>query len=108
MADAIVLLAVVPSAIAPLTDCISHSLLLLISCSDGILCLIILAADTLADTRLASNTLLEADAVELAALATLAVAVFGPSLISSVLHDRRYFLRIIKSLLRRSGIEFLA
>lgn len=73
MAHAIVLLAVIPAAITTLADSVGDDLLLLLSDRDRLLCLVVLTADTLADSWRAAQALLEADAVELAALATLAI-----------------------------------
>ena len=74
MADAIVLLAVVSTAITTLADGLENYSLLLLAYSNSLLRLIILAAYALTYSWLAAQTGLEADAVELAAFATLAVA----------------------------------
>ena len=74
VADAIVLPAVVPPAIASLADSLVQGLLLGFSSLHGFFRVVVEAAYAQADTRSAAQTILQADTVELATLAALAVA----------------------------------
>ena len=88
MADAIVLLAVVPAAIASFSNGVRNGLLLLFPDRNSFLGLVVFTADALAG-RIAAQPLLQADAVELAALATFAVASSQASLLRLLLLNSR-------------------
>ena len=77
MTDAVVLLAVIFLAIAALANCLCERFELLKASLLRLWPLIVKAANASADSLLTSDTSLEADAVELATLAALAVAAAG-------------------------------
>mmetsp|Transcript_45933 Transcript_45933/g.60875 ORF Transcript_45933/g.60875 Transcript_45933/m.60875 type:complete len:128 (+) Transcript_45933:409-792(+) len=74
MADAIVLPTVVALAVTTFAHGFVYQALLLFTSSDSLWPFVVEASNALAHARLASNTLLEAHAVELSTVATLAVA----------------------------------
>ena len=73
MADAVIFLAIVLFTIAASADVRFYFLLLFFSCLGSIFSFVILTSIALADSWPAGKSLLEADAVELTALALLAV-----------------------------------
>ena len=73
MANAVVFLAVVRLAIAAFANFFAHHGLSLFTCLDSFFSVIILAPRALTDTWHTCQTLLEADAVQLATLTTLTV-----------------------------------
>ena len=75
MTDAVIFLAIVLLTIASFTNSLLKGSFLVLSCLYGFFRIVILAADTLTNTRLACICTPSADAIELATLATLAVTV---------------------------------
>ena len=84
MTDAVVFPAVVPPAIATLAHRFKYGSFLLITGSDCIFRLVVEAAYALAEARSAGSALLEAYAVQLATLTTLAVAVLWSSIFDNL------------------------
>ena len=85
MADAVIFLAVVLFAVAPFAHSLLKGSLLLLPGLNGFLRIVIFAARALTDTRLAGISSPSTDAVELSALATLAVTVQLGGRVSGVL-----------------------
>ena len=74
MADAVVLLAVIPLAVAAFAHSLSQGSLLLFSCQYGGWTIVIQATVALTNSWYARKALLEADAIKLAAVTSFAVA----------------------------------